>query len=94
MTVALLRYRPPTPDALCAVLLYEQREELKRQYLGNLVWYVARYLHPNAGIDPFSDFCERLERDPHGIGASEKEAVVQAVENMILTFLPRGEPNA
>lgn len=94
MTVSLLRYHPPTADALQSVLLYERREELKRQHLGNLVWYVARYLHPGADIELFSTFCDRLEQDPHGVGRAEKEAVVEAVESMILAFLPRGEPNA
>ena len=70
-------------------MLHDRREELKRQHLGNLVWYVARYLHPDAGIEPFSDFCERLEQDPHGRGSGSNEAAVAAVENMILTFLPK-----
>ena len=77
---------------LADVALFERNNEMKARYIGDLVWCVARFVQNGDGVMPYSDFAEKLETDP--TGKNQKDAVKNAIDNMVLTFLPnRGEQN-
>ena len=72
---------------LLDVMLVDRREEMKRRHMGNLVWYVARYLHPDAGIDSYASFADRLDADAYGRKGADN--VGEVIEDMISHFLPK-----
>ena len=85
-----MKYRPCTPKILYDLLCHHKKEEVKKVYLGNLLWAISKFFHPDFSDDSYATFVEKLDQNPYHKEKSKE--ISDHIETMISIFLsPGGE---
>lgn len=79
---ALLAHRPPTPRMLLAALKQEDKKQDMLSYIGDTLWRMMIFRHPDSQVPSFSRYV-------HGLDHPEREKTGQEIVDEMIEKLKR-----